>query len=176
MRQLCERYGIPDVYLDNVSKEDIKEAIWRVGRIEVWEESLKNKRIPFNHSHIKRGELYWKLNKYDSRLIFSYRIGELQFKHYRKGEFMKRFGNTLCFEGCNEPDTLDHVMWCDRYPIRYWGNTKSIDKDYSLIPSFVEYLKRLNDHRAREYGLAVMYQRSLKDMMLQGETADDIVT
>ena len=143
--------------------------------MEIWKEAMKNKRIPFNHSHIKRGEMYWQMDKYEARLLFSYRIGELQFKNYRKGEFIKRFGDTMCFEGCAAPDTLEHVMWCDRYPIRYWGNTKSIDKDYSLAPSFVEYLRKLDAHRARRYGLPVMFRRSLKEMINSDNEATDVV-
>ena len=107
-----------------------------------------------------------KLSKYEARLFFTYRIGELQFKSYRKGEFIKKYGNVQCFErGCIEEDTLEHVMRCQDYDIRY-RQTMTHDSDYLQIKTFVQYLVELDGYRSRKFGLPIMYRRGVKSAQI----------
>ena len=103
-----------------------------------------------------------KLPKYDAKIFFAYRIGELQFKENRRGEFTKKFGNTRCFaDGCSEPDTLQHTMVCDGYDQLFRKNNQDYDPDVQL--EFIEYLKQLDKERHRKYSLPVLFRKSLKD-------------
>ena len=165
-RELCEKYGIPDVTRFAVEKDLIKEKIWDFGRIEVWKEALKNKRVPISFSHQKQGRPYMSLPKYDSRLYFAYRIGELQFKENRRGEYKKKFGNTQCFaDGCTQPDTLEHALACKGYQTK-WNKDPSwiFWEDMNNIKIFIDYLKRLDRERARFFYLPLLYRPGLKEV------------
>ena len=157
--QLCDMYNIPDVTRDCVEKEHIKAKVWSFGREEVWKEAICNKRIPFNDNHMKVGKPYMRLPKYDARLFFAYRIGELQFKAYRKGEFIRKFGNTKCFaDGCGEQDTLQHAMRCDGYD-QMFGKDEMELFELDAQKEFIAYLKKMDTERARKYYLPLLYRR-----------------
>ena len=105
------------------------------------------------------------LPRYDAKLFFAYRIGELQFKEYRRGEFRKKFGNTKCFaDGCSEPDTLKHAMGCNGYD-QMFRKTEQ-DADPEVQQEFIEYLKKLDRERARKYSLPILYRKSLSELDL----------
>ena len=167
VRNLCQVYGIPDVTKYAVEKDLVKERIWDFGRREVWKEALKNKRVPISFSHLKQGRPYMLLPKYESRLYFAYRIGELQFKENRRGEYKKRFGNTNCFaDGCSQPDTLEHALACKGYMTK-WNKDPSwiFWEDLDNIKIFVEYLKKLDGERARFFYLPLLYRPGLKEVV-----------
>ena len=151
---------IEDVTEVKVDKDLIKDRVWRYGREEVWRESLSNNRVPFNGNHMKKTRLYMRLPKYDSRLFFAYRIGELQFKEYRRGEFRKRFGNTKCFaDGCSQPDTLKHAVTCDGYNQTFQEQKLEHVMNPDIQIEFIDYLKKLDWERARKYGLPILYRK-----------------
>ena len=163
VRKLCGDYRLPDATKENIGKELIRDRIWEIGRVEIWKDTVKNKRVPFNRTHVRFLKQYMALDRYKSRLFFAYRTGELQFKEYRRGEFGKRFGNTKCFmNGCNEPDNLEHVMKCDRYPdeLRFHYNNYNYDPDEQR--EFIEYLQKLDVYRGRQFDLPVLYRPSLR--------------
>lgn len=164
---LCGLYGIDDVTLmDDVSKEEIKEKVWDKGRKDIWGDSVKNRRVPFNRYFFKTPKPYMTRSRYQSRLFFAFRIGELQFKDYRKGEFNKKFGNTECFmEGCNEPDRLDHVMRCEKYPSELRCELRNFNHDPNEQDEFIEYLTKLDKFRYDNFNLPVMYRPSLKKVL-----------
>merc|ERR1711884_399258 len=109
-----------------------------------------------------------RLPKYESRLFFAYRIGELQFKEYRRGEFKKRFGNTNCFaDGCSQPDTLIHAVTCDGYNQTFQKHKLEHVMNPDIQLEFIDYLKKLDWERARKYGLPILYrQGSAGDLTL----------
>ena len=158
IRQICEMYQLEDatkVYLD---KNKIREKVWRVGREEVWKETLFNRRIPFNYTHMRRPKTYMRLPRYDARLFFAFKVGELQFKDYRRGEFKAKFGNTLCFGCQEEPDTLEHVMRCKFYENRFYKTDFEYDPETQL--EFIEYLKKLDRERNKRFKLPILYRKS----------------
>ena len=114
-------------------------------------------------SHMSKGNRhnYMQLPKYDSRLFFTYKIGELQFKEFRKGEFIKKYGNTNCFQpGCQSKDNLTHVMRCHQYENKFYET--QIDSDENKMKLFIDYLKRLDKERAERFNLPIMYRRLTK--------------
>lgn len=122
VRELCKKYKVEDVTSRYVSKDIIRQKVWDFGRKEIWKEAIKNKRIPYSHNHLNKGNIlnYMQLPKYEARMYFTYMIGELQFKNNRKGEFIKRFGDLKCFQkNCENLDSLEHVMTCQYYDNRY---------------------------------------------------------
>ena len=161
--KLCKMYGIPDVSYIKLEKDFIKQKIWSFGRAEIWKESTKNRRVPMEFSHMSKGNRhnYMQLPKYDSRLFFTYKIGELQFKEFRKGEFIKKYGNTNCFQpGCQSKDNLTHVMRCHQYENKFYET--QIDSDENKMKLFIDYLKRLDKERAERFNLPIMYRRLTK--------------
>ena len=162
VQKLCEYYNIEDVTQYHVDKDLVKEKVWKMGRQEVWKETLHNRRIPFNDNHMKITKAYMRMPKYDAKLFFAYRTGELQFKEYRKGEFKKKFGNTWCFGCGEEPDTLEHVMKCCYYERRFQEKDFNIDGTEEQL-QFIEYLKKLDRERTVRFGLPILYRRSLRD-------------
>ena len=110
VRKLCDMYDLEDSTEVCLDKDLIREKVWRIGREEIWKETLYNRRIPFNPSHLKTYKPYMRLPRYEAKLLFALKVGELQFKDYRRGEFKAKFGNTLCFGCQEEPDNLEHVM------------------------------------------------------------------
>ena len=164
VRDLCEKYSLDDVTVfDDVSKERIKRNVWELGRMNLWDESVKNRRVPFNRTYIKTPKPYMRRNRYESRLFFAFRIGELQFKDYRRGEFTKIFGDTKCFAPrCQSPDTLEHVMRCSGYPSDLRFELTNYNYDPIEQEEFIQYLKRLDGYRASKYNLPVIYRPSLK--------------
>ena len=142
-----------------VDKNLIKEKIYSHGREEVWKETISNRRVPFNDNHMKQVRLYMRLPKYDSKLFFAYRIGELQLKENRRGEFRKRFGNTKCFaDGCSEPDNIQHMVTCDGYENTFKKLGQEMNPDIQL--EFIEYLKKMDKERAKKYYLPLLFRKS----------------
>ena len=164
VRDLCEKYNLDDVTVfDDVPKSEIKAKVWEQSRIRLWREAIKNRRIPFKRFYAKRPQLYMRKSRYDSRLFFAYRVGELQFKDCRRGEFSKVFGDTSCFvKGCEEPDSLLHVMNCSGYPADLRFVPDNFNYDPSEQDEFIDYLKRLDGFRAKMFNLPVLYRPSLK--------------
>ena len=161
--QLCAKYKIPDVITEDVDKDLIRKKIWEFGREEIWDESVRNNRVPFNRTHVRFHKQYMSLDKYSSRLFFAYRIGEIQMKDYRKAEFTKRFGDTKCFiKGCNEPDRLDHVRRCQGYPPDLRFERDNQDYDPQEQAEFIEYLTRLDSFRAKNFDLPLLFRPSLR--------------
>ena len=164
VRDLCEQYGLDDVTVfDDVQKKEIKDKVWELGRRRIWRESVKNRRVPFNRHYLKSPKLYMRRNRRESRLFFAFRIGELQFKDSRRGEFTKSHGDTNCFmEGCEEPDSLKHVMRCPKYP----DELKFRLTDYNYDPyeqnEFIEYLKKLDSYRMYKFNLPIVFRPSLR--------------
>ena len=102
-------------------------------------------------------------SRYRSRLYFAYRIGQLQFKDYRKGEFTRIYGDVKCFmEGCEEKDDLEHVMRCQKYPADLRCELTNFNYDPDEQEEFMDYLERLDKFRAMKFNLPVLFRPSLK--------------
>ena len=162
VRKLCEKYGIADVSKEAVSVEFIKDKIWQAGRAEVWKETLSNSRLPKTMNHLRHPKEYMKLSRYQSKLFFAYRVGDLQLKDFRRGEFSKKFGNSKCFMGCSQPDRLSHVMTCDGYPLDLRFNLSDFDYDPENQKKFIEYLMKLDAFRGKYCMLPLLYRGSLR--------------
>ena len=92
-------------------------------------------------------------------MFFAYRMGELQFKDYRRGEFRKKFGNTKCFApGCSQPDTLEHVRKCDGYPPEVRFIPDNFNYDPNEQNEFIDYLIRLDAYRCKYFYLPLLYR------------------
>ena len=162
VKQLCEMYNLGDATEVFLEKEHIKERIVHFGRTEIWKETLTNSRIPYNDNHMRSVKTYMRLPKYESRLYFAFKIGELQFKDYRKGEFKRRFGNTTCFaDGCSGPDNLDHVRQCSGYESNFYKTDQEYN-DWSR-KEFISYLKKIDAERAKKYYLPVLFRNTLAE-------------
>ena len=165
--QLCEEYGIQDVTMMRENKEVIKEAIWNYGRIEVWQEALKDPRVPFNHTHDKQYKLYGSLPKYEAKLYFAYKVGSLRFKDYARSESIRKYGNSDCWiPGCTGPDTLEHVLSCWGYKTKYKGPEWKWE-DLKTIKRVANYLTELDRERTRRFGMSLLYRPGLKEAMAQ---------
>ena len=156
-KELCRIYNLPDVTEIRVRKEDIKEMVWKKARIEIWENVMKNRRIPFRSNFGKTKKNYWKMPRYKAKLLLSYYIGELNMKDYKRNEMRKRFGNTNCLEGCDEPDNLKHVMECERYETKP-KNFKLDGTDEKLV----NYLASLDKERFRKHEYPLVYRLDRK--------------
>ena len=76
---------------------------------------------------------------------------------------MRVFGNTKCFmDGCDEPDSLKHVMSCRKYPVEMRCYLDNYNHDPNEQDEFIEYLRKLDGFRAKHFNLPVMYRPSLK--------------
>ena len=150
-----------------IEKDFIKKKIWDKGRAEIWKETICNSRVPTSTSHLRSPKPYMALPRYQSRIYFAYRIGELQFKDYRRGEFKKRFGNTKCFaDGCSEPDRLEHAMVCDGYPKELRFTRPNFNHDRTDDQKqFIEYLVKLDGYRAKYFYLPVLYRPSTRQIL-----------
>ena len=141
----------------------MKETIWNHGRMEVWMETLSSRKIPFNAEHVSQYRWYGQLPKYEAQLFLAYKIGGLRFKYDCKGEFGRKYGDTDCFvEGCREPDTLDHVMYCRGYKSRYIGQGWQWE-DLTSVKKVTKYLTELNSERTRRFKIPLIYQPGLKE-------------
>ena len=165
--ELCEYYNLPNIIETESDKETIKLQVWDKGRFEIWEETLKSSRVPYNYTHLRRYRLYSTLPRFEAKLYFAYKIGELQFKENRRGEYRAKFGDTLCFaEGCNQPDTLEHVMTCSGYhKLDRWNGKYELGQfeDHDSIRKAVDYLKHLDITRSHQYKLPLLYRPGLKE-------------
>ena len=167
VKMLCEMYGIGDVTTDDISLEYIKSKIWEFGRMEIWKETLTNSRIPKSPNHLRHPKFYMKLPRYQSKLFFAYRVGELQLKDFRRGEFSRRFGNSRCFTGCLQADRLDHVMTCEGYPadIRFQPDKFEVNYDPNDQKVFISYLVKLDAYRAKAFSLPLLFRVSKRKMI-----------
>ena len=119
--------------------------------------AMRNRRVPFTNKVKKSKKLYWTLPKYESRLVLSHNIGELNFKDNKRNESMKKFGTLKCFAGCDEIDSLEHVKQCERYDTKlrdfYQDGTDS---------KFAKYLRALDVERWRKYQNPLVYRPNSK--------------
>ena len=173
IRRLCEYYGLGDVVEEDIETEYIKKKILEVGRAEIWKDTLTNRRIPVNINHLKCVKPYMRLPRYQSKLFFAYRTGELEMLDYRRGEFGRRFGNTKCFACSSHPDRLDHVMQCEGYPADLRCNLKDFDFDPYKQKEFIEYLTRLDLYRSRAFSLPLLFRPSTKKKIEKRLEAED---
>ena len=127
---------------------------------------MKNRRVPLNRTYAKTPKPYFLETRYRSRLFFAFRIGELQFKDFRRGEFTRKFGDTKCFmPNCDNADSLVHVMECKHYPPELRFNFTNYNYDPIEQVEFINYLEKLDKFRALNFGLPVIYRPSLKAMI-----------
>ena len=155
VKRLCRTYGLPDVSEIPLEKEVIKEAIKTKARRELWLETLKVRKVPLIIDELKSNKLYWHYPKREAMLVFNYKVGQLEFKNYRRQEMKRKFGDINCVKGCEEPDDLEHVKSCGRY------RTKWTEKTDSHPKYLVEFLKDLESERlaATNFKLPLVYRR-----------------
>merc|ERR1712025_967593 len=98
-------------------------------------------------------KVYFLKSKLEAKLLFSLRIGELNFKTNRRVESERKFGGTDCWtKVCLGKDDLHHVMECFGYETRLKKNGVSGD-------DMAEYLKKLHVERLKKHNQPLVYMR-----------------
>ena len=75
-------------------------------------------------------------------------------------------------DGCNEPDSLRHVMLCDKYPSELRFDKTNYNYDPNEQEEFIDYLEKLDKFRANKFNLPVLYRPSLKKRLERLMTGD----
>ena len=153
VKKLCKMYKLPDVTNTPITKEVIKEKVWKVAREELWINSMRNRRVPYTSKIKKAEKQYWGFPKHQAKILLSYYTGELTFKDSKRHEMTKKFGNTKCFTGCDEPDSFEHVKVCPNYDTKPENfNLDGTDRQ------FIKYLTELDMERWRKYLCPLVYR------------------
>ena len=155
VKELCKKYGLPDITIHRVTKRRIKEMVWDKARMKLCREANHNRRVPYNGAFKKEKKEYWGFNRIEAKLMLGYKTGELNFKEFKRWEMKKKFGNTDCFViGCKNKDTLTHVMQCEGYetkPEKFALNGRD--------RPMANYLKELDQERWKKYKISMIYRR-----------------
>ena len=115
-REICAKYGLPDVTEVVVSTDDVKETISWEAMYELWTECRASGKIPLHLSYEKRRQHYFNRSKLEAKMMFSYYVGELNLRTNRRKESERKFGGVACLYGiCCGDDSIPHIMECEGY-------------------------------------------------------------
>ena len=157
VKQICTEFGLPDVTVSNIGKEKSKEMMWKKARMELWKTVLLDRRVPYQDTPDKYRKDYWKLNKRKAKLVFAYKVGNLDFRNDKKGEAIRKFGTTECLApGCGEKDEISHVVECSGYGSRPTAGAFEGDDE-----ALATYLDELDRERYGTWRAPLMYRPKL---------------
>ena len=107
----------------------------------------------------KEKKQYWELEKRRARLVFAYHTGNLDFRNDKKGEAVRKFGNTNCLvPACAGRDELSHVVKCFGYKTKPKEETfLGIDGNESLA----EYLDLLDAERYHKFRAPLLFRNQI---------------
>ena len=116
VRELCVRYGLPDVTEVAVSTDMVRETITWEAMYELWVECRASSKIPLHLNYEKRRQHYFNKSKVEAKIMFSYYVGELNLRTNRRKESERKFGGVSCLYGiCCGDDSIPHIMGCFGY-------------------------------------------------------------
>ena len=146
IRNLCDKYKIPDITLTPVTKEFIRLTCRDFSRRRSMMVTLNLKKIPPMLTLDKVWHAHYDYPPFEARAITAYRTGNLVFKNWAPYKFPKkqRGDKTCLFQPCQEEDSLKHVLQCEYY------DTKFIEID-DPTRDLASYLVRLHEERMKKF-------------------------
>ena len=149
-RKWCDKLGLPDPVSVRLSAEVVGMAVREGARKEIFEAVAASR----THNLMMTAARYFPnyifsqgFTNLETKMIFSWKLGILQFK----SRYKRLFGNTVCiYEGCDGEDSLAHVLEeCEYSEVR-----KPRDREdyYEMLPFLMEL------HKERmEVGIPLIY-------------------
>ena len=147
IKELCDKYNIPNVILQPVSEDYISEKCKEISRMKSRENIDKLRKIPKMLSLYEDTTEHHTFPMMEARAITAWRTGTLVFKNWCPYRFRLKYqGDRKClYPPCQGDDTLFHVREeCEFYSTKFIQTSGSI-KDWA------EYLVKLNKERMREF-------------------------
>ena len=145
VRELCERYELPDVTMVPVSPDQVKEVVSWNGMYEVWRECRASPKIPLHLTYNKKRQFYFNKNKMEAKLLFNYYVGELNLRTNRRREAEIKFGGVHCLHGtCCGEDSVPHIMECPGYSTKPPRNMSEMELGQYLLEVHRERVRRWN--------------------------------
>ena len=157
VEELCKLYNLESVFTANLSKDFIKERIWRIEKIKLIEKVNASGYIPMITHLAKFRDDHFKYSKLIAIALVMYNLGKLNFLKSRRKEAMQKFGTSDCLARhplcIGEKDSAEHVFGlngkqkCLGYQTQW--NEKEIEPEPGL--SFGRYLVSLHFERAARW-------------------------
>ena len=156
VKEICEQFGLPDITVQNISKDKMKKQMWKVARDELWQTVLMDRRVPYQECPKKYKKDYWSLEKRRALLVFAYKIGNLDFRNNKKGEALRKFGSTACLaSGCPGRDDLQHIIDCSGYDNK--PEEGAFDGDDVKL---ADYLDKVDAERFSKWRAPLLFRRT----------------
>ena len=157
VEELCKQYDLESVFTANLSKEFIKERIWRIEKIKLIEKVNTAGYIPMITHLAKFRDDHFKYSKLIAIALLMYNIGKLNFLGSRRKEALQKFGTSECLHRhplcIGERDTAEHVFGLNGKQRCLGYRTQWDEKDIEPEPglSFGKYLVKLHFERAARW-------------------------
>ena len=143
VKEICERFELPDVTLQTVDPDWVKETIGWKGMYEVWKEVRESQKIPLHLDYSKKRKYYFDRPKMEAKMLFSYYVGELNLRTNRPREAEKKFGGVQCLVGvCCGVDSISHIAECPGYDTKAPLNMREEDLCKFLLEIHRERVRR----------------------------------
>ena len=147
IRELCVKYGLPDITLTPVRPEYIKYKCKETSRRRAMMVTLARKKIP---PMLVMGKIFndhYTFPIMESRAITTLRTGNLIFKNWCPNRInLRNAGDKKCmFPACQEDDTLKHVLECEFYSTKFTEGSEGPTKDWA------KYLVELDKERISKF-------------------------
>ena len=151
VRKWCGANGLPDPAVTPLSAEAIGMAVERAGRAKMFASLATDKYAKQNMIKEEWPEYIYQdtdvMSNLEQKLIFSWRLGILQFKTRHRS----MFSNDSCiYRGCPGSDSLTHSLWSCEY------NPVPRPRDPESVSEMKKYLAGLQSERTR-HGIPLVY-------------------
>ena len=151
VRKWCGANGLPDPAVTPLSAEAIGMAVERAGRAKMFASLATDKYAKRNMIKEEWPEYIYQdtdvMSNLEQKLIFSWRLGILQFKT----RYRSMFSNDSCiYRGCPGSDSLTHSLWSCEY------NPVPRPRDPESVSEMKKYLAGLQSERTR-HGIPLVY-------------------
>ena len=135
-RRICQRLGLPDPARTYLSSDCIAEAVWKGARREMFQSIAADKhRLNMLAYKSKPKYIYNEnLSNLEQKLIFSWRLGILQFKT----RYKRLFNNQKCIlRPCEGEDSMEHYLhFCEYLDIERPTNEKNMGEMRRFLMEF----------------------------------------
>ena len=151
--ELCNKYDLPDVALQPVDADLVRETIREKCRIDLWADAISSRIVKSSDDIDVITKLFWTMPRSQTRALLFYKTGALKAKETWKVWNSTKYGNILCpVPDCGENDTADHVLLCKGYDANAVGGDVRDAGDMAIADRLV----KINNERVTKYRMSLL--------------------
>ena len=151
---LCRNYGLPDVAIEPVDPDLIRDTIKQMCKVDMWGDAMLSRIVNSSPDIENITRLHWEMPRSHARALLFFKTGALKVKETWRQYNSTKYGNVKCpVPKCDNDDTALHLLQCGGYDAnRDARHPVDIESDLDVTDRLV----KLNAERVSKYRMSVL--------------------